>query len=63
MEKVFNYLALSYTPNSIGSDLKKGELERIFHFLITEDIVKEIYAQNSSGFSSGYVVVSNLFDI
>ena len=40
--------------------MKKGDLERIFHFLIAEDILKEVYLQNSMGFTSGYLAVRDI---
>jgi superfamily II DNA helicase RecQ len=40
------------------SHLKKSDVERIFHYLTTQDIVKEYYVSNAMGFSSGYVQVT-----
>jgi RecQ family ATP-dependent DNA helicase len=39
------------------SHLKKGDVERIFHFLVTLNVIKEVYITTSSGFSHGYVDV------
>jgi bloom syndrome protein len=43
-----------------GSNIKKTDMERIFHFLIVENALKESYVTNASGFTNAYVHVLNI---
>lgn len=40
-----------------GNGIKRTEVERIFHFMVVENILKEVYESNAMGFTSGYVEV------
>ncbi|KAK9465274.1 hypothetical protein V1512DRAFT_242233 [Lipomyces arxii] len=40
-----------------GRDIERTDTERIFHYLVTESILKEVAAVNNSGFASSYVQV------
>jgi superfamily II DNA helicase RecQ len=42
-----------------GKELKRNDLERIFHFLMINNVLKETYVTNAMGFVNGYVQVSN----
>jgi superfamily II DNA helicase RecQ len=44
------------------SHMKKSDVERIFHFLTTKNIIKEYYVANAMGFTSAYVQVCH-FDV
>ncbi|KAI8899246.1 P-loop containing nucleoside triphosphate hydrolase protein [Globomyces pollinis-pini] len=41
----------------VGQSLKRIDLERIFHHLISLNVIKEVYTNNSMGFVNGYVEV------
>ncbi len=50
-------LSLFLTLSRVGSEFKKTDMERIFHFLIVKNILKEIYKNNAGGFNTGYIKV------
>lgn len=38
-----------------GSNIKRSELERLFHFLILENILKDVSLMNNLGFANNYI--------
>ncbi|KAJ2998576.1 ATP-dependent DNA helicase sgs1 [Globomyces sp. JEL0801] len=45
----------------VGQSLKRIDLERIFHHLISLNVIKEVYTNNSMGFVNGYVELGKEF--
>jgi bloom syndrome protein len=43
----------------LGAELKKTDMERIFHFLISKNILKEHVITNGGGFPTAYLKVRN----
>lgn len=41
----------------LGVDLKKTDIERIFHYLVAKNILKEVVTSNKGGFPSAYLKV------
>jgi superfamily II DNA helicase RecQ len=40
-----------------ASHLKRTEVERLFHFLVSKNVLKEVNTTNKMGFVNGYVTV------
>lgn len=41
-----------------GASMKRGQVERLFHFLVNQRILVEKYSTNKAGFVSGYLEVT-----